>query len=63
MSIGPLYRNPSSVNASDTYKPCLGEYGGPVDPNVALGGFPSQFIDYIIAIILIILLCSSQQSK
>jgi Niemann-Pick C1 protein len=34
--------DPTSVNASDTYMPCLGLSGAPVDPNVALGGFPDS---------------------
>ena len=30
---------PSSINASDTFKPCLSRFGGPSDPNVVVGGF------------------------
>lgn len=40
-----LYRDPTAVN-DDYYEQqpmsCLGDFGGPVDPNVALGGFPRK---------------------
>ena len=31
--------NPSSINASDTFKPCLSQFGGPSTPNVVVGGY------------------------
>ena len=31
--------NPSSINASDTFKPCLSQFGGPSSPNVVVGGY------------------------
>ena len=34
-----VYRDPTSLNDTDLGVPCLAAYGGPVDPNVALGGF------------------------
>ena len=34
-----LYRDPSSLNATGLNIPCMAEYGGPVDPSVALGGY------------------------
>lgn len=34
-----LHRDPTSVNDTEFGAPCLAAYGGPVDPNVALGGF------------------------
>ena len=41
-----LFRNPAALQGKYASKkegkfPCLAEYGGPVDPNTALGGFPS----------------------
>ncbi|XP_065898214.1 NPC intracellular cholesterol transporter 1-like isoform X2 [Dysidea avara] len=32
-------RDPSSLNATGLNIPCMAEYGGPVDPSVALGGY------------------------
>ncbi|KAL9963259.1 hypothetical protein ACROYT_G032442 [Oculina patagonica] len=32
-------RSPTSVNDENLKEPCLGAYGGPVNPNIALGGF------------------------
>ncbi len=29
--------------------PCLGAFGGPVDPNLAMGGFNSKFVALIVA--------------
>ena len=34
-----LCRDPTSVNDTVFGAPCLAAYGGPVDPNVALGGY------------------------
>ena len=34
-----LCRDPTSVNDTMFGAPCLAAYGGPVDPNVALGGY------------------------
>ena len=31
--------NPSSINASDTFKPCLSQFGGPSTANVVVGGY------------------------
>ena len=33
------HRDPSSLNDPDLDIPCMAAYGGPVDPNVALGDF------------------------
>lgn len=33
------YRDPSALNDTDFGSPCMAAYGGPVDPNVALGDF------------------------
>jgi len=39
MHVMLLYRDPSSLNATGLNIPCMAEYGGPVDPSVALGGY------------------------
>ena len=33
------HRDPTSLNDTDLGIPCMGAYGGPIDPNVALGDF------------------------
>ena len=39
-----LFRDPTALKGKYAKEkgqfPCLAEYGGPVDPNTALGGFP-----------------------
>ncbi len=42
-----LPRNPTATKGKyaadpEGQFPCLAEYGGPIDPNIALGGFPSN---------------------
>lgn len=34
-----FFRSPTSVHDEKLKEPCLGAYGGPVNPNIALGGF------------------------
>ena len=36
------FRNPSAPLDGDVPLPCLGGYGGPVDPDVILGGFTGK---------------------
>ena len=37
--IFPFFSSPTSENEPKLKEPCLGAYGGPVNPNIALGGF------------------------
>ena len=45
-----MCRDPTSLNDTELGFPCMAAYGGPVDPNVALGDF-GEFCHEVIMII------------
>ena len=42
MRVRVHFRNPSAPLDGNVPLPCLGGYGGPVDPDVILGGFTGK---------------------
>ena len=50
-----LFRDPTALKGKYAKEkegqfPCLAEYGGPVDPNTALGGFPGKGLETFLMI-------------
>ena len=45
MFVFDIVRNPESVDdTTKLHMSCLADYGGPVQPNVVLGGYPGNLL-------------------
>lgn len=50
ISLHVNFRNPAAIDdGTKMHASCLGKYGGPIEPNVALGGYPlGEFSKYML---------------